>query len=60
MIPLTDRPAQMETPLRYFLEEFTSNEAHYVSWALRHSTEVNAAEWRRQVTGPVNPRFACG
>jgi hypothetical protein len=61
MILLTDRPPQPKTPLRYFLEDFTPNEAFYVR---RHfasnPTEMNAAEWRLDVTGSVNRRLPLG
>lgn len=55
MILLTDRPPQLETPLRYFLEDFTPNEALFVRWHFAGiPTEVNAAEWRLDVTGSVD------
>ena len=34
LILLTDRPPQLETPLRYFRQDFTPNEAFYVRWHL--------------------------
>src|SRR6266536_664279 len=34
LILRTDRPPQLETPLHYFLEDFTPNEAFYVRWHL--------------------------
>jgi sulfite dehydrogenase len=55
LILLTDRPPQLETPLHYFLEDFTPNEAHFVRWHFAGiPTEVNAAEWRLDVTGSVD------
>jgi cytochrome c553 len=55
MILLTDRPPQLETPLRYFLEDFTPNEALFVRWHFAGiPTEVNGAAWRLDVTGSVN------
>ena len=55
LILLTDRPPQLETPLHYFLEDFTPNEAHFVRWHFAGiPTEVNGAEWRLAVTGSVN------
>src|SRR3954471_22482551 len=34
LILLTDRPPQLETPLRYFRGDLTPNEAHFVRWHL--------------------------
>ncbi len=34
LILLTDRPPQLETPLRYYRQDFTPNEAFYVRWHL--------------------------
>jgi DMSO/TMAO reductase YedYZ molybdopterin-dependent catalytic subunit len=34
LILLTDRPPQLETPLRFFREDLTPNEAFYVRWHL--------------------------
>src|SRR5882724_8386240 len=34
LILRTDRPPQLETPLHYFREDFTPNEAFYVRWHL--------------------------
>jgi sulfite dehydrogenase len=61
MILLTDRLPQPETPLRCFLEDVTPNEALYVCWHFAGNlTEVNAAEWRLDVTGSVNRRLRLG
>jgi sulfite dehydrogenase (cytochrome) subunit A len=55
MILLTDRPPQLETPLHYFREDFTPNDAFFVRWHFAGiPTEVHAAEWRSEVTGSVN------
>src|SRR5258706_11698339 len=34
LILLTDRPPQLETPLRYFREDLTPNDAFFVRWHL--------------------------
>ena len=34
LILRTDRPPQLETPLRYFRHDLTPNEAFYVRWHL--------------------------
>jgi sulfite dehydrogenase len=58
MIRLTDRPPQLETPLHYFREDFTPNDAFFVRWHFAGiPTEVRAAEWRVEVTGSVSRRL---
>ena len=32
LILLTDRPPQLETPIKYFLNDLTPNEAFFVRW----------------------------
>jgi hypothetical protein len=34
MILLTDRPANLETPLKYFKQDFTPNSVFFVRWHL--------------------------
>jgi len=34
MILLTDRPPQLETPIHYFRQDLTPNEAFFVRWHL--------------------------
>ena len=34
MIFLTDRPPNLETPLKYFLEDYTPNKVFFVRWHL--------------------------
>jgi sulfite dehydrogenase len=34
LILLTDRPPQLETPLKYFREDYTPNDAFFVRWHL--------------------------
>src|SRR5580700_10155193 len=44
MILLTDRPPQLETPIHYFRQDLTPNEAFFVRWHLegdRKSTRLN-------------------
>lgn len=54
LILLTDRPPQLETPLRYFCEDLTPNEAHFVRWHLSGiPTSVDVKEWRLGVAGNV-------
>jgi DMSO/TMAO reductase YedYZ molybdopterin-dependent catalytic subunit len=54
LILRTDRPPQLETPLRYFREDFTPNEAFYVRWHLEGiPTTVDLDAFRLQITGHV-------
>jgi sulfite dehydrogenase len=57
LILRTDRPPQLETPLHYFLEDITPNEAFYVRWHLEGiPTSVDAGTFRLQIGGHVeNP-----
>jgi sulfite dehydrogenase len=55
MILLSDRAPLLETPLHYLREDFTPNETFFVRWHFAGiPTDVNAAEWRLDVTGSVN------
>ncbi len=54
LILRTDRPPQLETPLRYFRQDFTPNEAFYVRWHLEGiPTLVNLDTFRLQIDGHV-------
>ena len=54
MILLTDRPPQLETPLRYFLTDLTPNDAFFVRWHLSGiPTEVDTRTFRLGVSGKV-------
>jgi DMSO/TMAO reductase YedYZ molybdopterin-dependent catalytic subunit len=54
LILLTSRPPQLETPLRYFKELLTPNEALFVRWHLSNiPTSVDLAEWRLKISGNV-------
>lgn len=53
-ILLTDRPPQLETPLRYFRTDLTPNDAFYVRWHLASiPTTVDLHTFRLHVTGNV-------
>lgn len=55
LILLTDRPPQLETPLHYFQDDLTPNEAHFVRWHLSGIPEsVDVNRWRLAVGGNVN------
>lgn len=54
LILLTDRPPNLETPLKYFREDLTPNEAFYVRWHLGIvPTRVDLGEYRLTVGGHV-------
>ena len=55
LILLTSRPPQLETPLSYFNELVTPNEALFVRWHITPiPTTVDLAEWRLAVGGNTN------
>ena len=54
LILLTDRPPQLETPMRYFETDLTPNDAFFVRWHLSGiPTEVDTRTFRLEVGGNV-------
>src|SRR5437870_11844988 len=54
MIILTDRPPQLETPIHYFRQDLTPNEAFFVRWHLEGiPTSVDLRTFRLNVSGHV-------
>jgi len=54
MILLTDRPANLETPLKYFLEDFTPNSVFFVRWHLSGlPPKIDPDTFRLRVVGNV-------
>jgi len=54
LILLTDRPPQLETPLRYFRTDITPNDAFFVRWHLSGiPTTVDLQTFRLEVGGHV-------
>jgi DMSO/TMAO reductase YedYZ molybdopterin-dependent catalytic subunit len=54
LILQTDRPPNLETPLKYFREDLTPNDAFYVRWHLSDlPTRVDANRYRLTVGGHV-------
>jgi sulfite dehydrogenase len=54
LILLTSRPPQLETPLSYFKELITPNEALFVRWHITPiPTSVDLAEWRLGIGGNI-------
>jgi DMSO/TMAO reductase YedYZ molybdopterin-dependent catalytic subunit len=56
LIKLTYRPPNYETPLHYFNELFTPNEAFFVRYHLSDIPEVDPAKWRLAVGGDAAAR----
>ncbi|HEY2588379.1 MAG TPA: molybdopterin-dependent oxidoreductase [Tepidisphaeraceae bacterium] len=54
LILLTDRPPQLETPIHYFKQDLTPNEAFFVRWHLADvPTSVDTNKFRLTVKGHV-------
>ncbi len=54
LILLTDRPPQLETPLRYFQTNLTPNDAFFVRWHLAGiPTSVDEKTFRLEISGQV-------
>lgn len=55
LILLTDRPPQLETPLKYFKHDLTPNDAFFVRWHLSGiPTRVDLRTFRLALKGHVN------
>ena len=55
LILLTDRPPQLETPLRYFRQDITPNDAFFVRWHLSAiPTSVDLKTFRLDLAGHVD------
>jgi DMSO/TMAO reductase YedYZ molybdopterin-dependent catalytic subunit len=54
LILLTDRPPQLETPLKYFETDLTPNDAFFVRWHLSGvPTSIDTRTYRLEVAGSV-------
>ncbi len=52
---LTDRPPQLETPLKVFRKDFTPNESFFVRWHLSGIlTRIDMDTFRLEIVGDVN------
>lgn len=59
MLLLTDRPPNIETPLKYFLQDYTPNNVFFVRWHLSGlPTAVDADTFRLRVGGNVTKEIA--
>ncbi len=55
MILLTDRPANLETPLWYFRYDYTPNNVFFVRWHLANMpSKIDSNEYRLTINGHVN------
>lgn len=53
LIKKTYRPPNYETPISYFNEEFTPNNAFFVRYHIADIPEVDATTWKLQIGGPA-------
>jgi sulfite dehydrogenase len=59
LLLLTDRPPNLETPLKYFLQDFTPNRVFFVRWHLSGLPgAVNTDTFRLRVSGNLNNELA--
>jgi len=59
MILLTDRPPQLETPLKIFRQDFTPNEYFFVRWHLSQIlTKIDIDTFRLRIGGAVDNPLA--
>jgi DMSO/TMAO reductase YedYZ molybdopterin-dependent catalytic subunit len=59
MLLLTDRPPNVETPLKYFLQDYTPNKAFFIRWHLSGLPSfVDADTFRLRVGGNVTKEVA--
>ncbi|GAC1691145.1 MAG: molybdopterin-dependent oxidoreductase [Terriglobales bacterium] len=59
LIMLADRPPLLETPMHYFLQDLTPNDAYFVRWHFSGiPTSVDLGTWRLQVGGAVRQPLA--
>jgi DMSO/TMAO reductase YedYZ molybdopterin-dependent catalytic subunit len=54
LILLTSRPPQLETPMKYFENTITPNDAFYVRYHIPPPTEVDLSTWRLKVAGHLD------
>ncbi len=53
LIKKTYRPPNYETPIRYFNDDFTRNDAFFVRYHLPDIPEVDAGSWKLSIGGPA-------
>jgi sulfite dehydrogenase len=55
LIKLSYRPPNFETPLEYFRDAITPNDAFFVRYHLSEIPQVDAAKWSLKIGGGANP-----
>src|SRR5215216_6430442 len=59
MILLSDRPPNLETPLKYFLQDYTPNNVFFVRWHLsKIPSKIDIDTFKLRVTGNVQHELA--
>jgi len=59
MLLLTDRPPNLETPLKYFLQDYTPNNVFFVRWHLAGlPTKIDIDTFRLRVSGNVEKELS--
>lgn len=59
LLLLTDRPPNLETPLKYFKEDYTPNDVFFVRWHLSGLPDaIDEDTFRLRITGNVNKEIA--
>ncbi|MEO8713062.1 MAG: molybdopterin-dependent oxidoreductase, partial [Parafilimonas sp.] len=59
LLLLTDRPPNLETPLKYFLQDYTPNNVFFVRWHLAGlPNAVNTDTFRLRISGNVSKELA--
>ncbi len=59
MLLLTDRPPNLETPLKYFLQDYTPNNVFFVRWHLASlPSKINIDTFRLRINGNVTNALA--
>jgi DMSO/TMAO reductase YedYZ molybdopterin-dependent catalytic subunit len=58
LIKKSFRPPNFETPVAYFREVFTPNDAFFVRYHLANIPQVDAREWRLRVSGDAAERVS--
>lgn len=53
LILLTSRPPQLETPMKYFEQAITPNDAFYVRYHIYPPTDIDPSSWRLKIVGHV-------
>ncbi len=59
MLLLTDRPYNLETPVKYFMQDFTPNNVFFVRWHLANlPAQINIDTFRLRIGGDVKTKLS--